>query len=579
MNQNTGTIMQDRIRQLFLAPVYAADPEKEQDARTTHRVGVTLLVLAAFSIPFIFLLETPVREYALGATIVGFFIWLFTIQLVKQEKIIAAKTIILAVNTGNLFGIVYAIGGLERATVFTTLFLLALANLLFPRRGAIVYGFILLAITTVILVLDSLNLVPEPVIDNSVRSIYFLYTFTIIAVASMLAIASANSQRNLDIVRRNEAELRERNRELDELRTFLKERVAERTSQLGKRASQLEAISSVARSAASLQNLEELLPVVTRLVSDRFGYYHTGIFLLDENHEYAFLRATNSEGGRRMLNRQHKLKLDAQSIVGYVTSRGEPRIALDVGTDAVFFDNPDLPNTRSEMALPLRVGERVIGALDVQSTQPNAFTEDDISTLTTLTDQIAIAIENARLFSEARTALKESEETFGRYIRQEWSNFAQQAKSAGYLFDGKRTIPVDERDKQEKSKALPQTGRLTLEKDTRELVVPIRLRGQTIGFLDVKSKSGNRKWTQDDITLLEAAAERAALALENARLVDSAQRRASRERTIGEISSKIGAVSNMDAIMQAAVEELGRRIGGATEVTLELDTEHTPSND
>ena len=275
-----------------------------------------------------------------------------------------------------------------------------------------------------------------------------------------------------------------------------------------------------------------------------------------------------------MLERMHQLPLDGSSIVGFSISQGEPRIALDVGTDAVYFDNPDLPDTRSEMALPLRVGRQVIGALDVQSTRPNAFTEENIPTLATLADQVSIAIENARLFSESRKALEETQSTFGSYVRGEWSIFAQQARSSGYQFDGKRTIPLDEKAKQEKTKSLPQTGRLTLEKDKKEFVVPIRLRGQIIGYIDVKSKNDERKWTQDDLTLLEAAAERAALALENARLVASAQRRASRERTIGEISSKISAVSDLDAIMQAAVEELGRRIGGTAEVTLELVNEN-----
>jgi len=569
--------MQERLRSFFTAPVYDNEPEKTQDARTTHRVGIALLILAPFSIPFIFQLESPVRGYALGGTIAGFFIWLITIYLVKRESLTAAKIIILTINTFNLFGVVYAIGGLALSTIFTTIFLLALANLLFPRRGAMYFGALLLVIAITLYILSTINLVPEPAIENTPFSVLLLYTFTVVAVTGMLAIASANFGRNLEIVRRNEIELRERNLELDHLRTSLEERVSERTAQLGKRASQLEAISNVARSTASLQNLGELLPVVTKLVSDRFGYYHTGIFLLDENREFALLQATNSEGGRRMLNRQHKLRLDNNSIVGYVTSRGEPRIALDVGTDAVFFDNPDLPDTRSEMALPLRVGGRVIGALDVQSKQPNAFTEDDISTLATLADQVAIAIENARLFSEAREALKETEETFARYVKQEWSDFAKQAKSSGYLFDGKRITPMDEKDKREKTRALPQTGQLTLQKESKDLVIPIRLRGQIIGYLDVKSKSGNRMWSQDDLTLLEAAAERAALALENARLVDSAQRRALRERTIGEISSKLGAVSDMEAIMQAAVEELGRRIGGGTEVLLEIDTEREES--
>jgi FOG: GAF domain len=373
----------------------------------------------------------------------------------------------------------------------------------------------------------------------------------------------------------SQTRLQKSNRELDELRKALEQRVAERTADLKKRADQLETVSSVARALTSVQDLNKLLPDITKLVSDRFGFYHVGIFLLDEANEFAALRAANSEGGARMLERQHKLKLNSSSIVGFVTSRNEPRVALDVGADSVYFDNPDLPNTRSEMALPLRIGGRVIGALDVQSLQPNAFSEEDIAALTILADQVAIAIENARLFSESSAALTETEKTFERYIKQEWGAFASQAKSTGYLFDGNRVLPTKPKGQhqQEKVKELAQTGRLSLEKPTSEITVPIRLRGQTVGYLEVNSKKGSRQWTRDEITLLESAAERAALALENARLVESAQRHASRERAIGEISSRIGAVTGVDAIMQMAVEELGRKISGAMEVSIELGEE------
>lgn len=353
----------------------------------------------------------------------------------------------------------------------------------------------------------------------------------------------------------------------------LEQRVEERTSELEERANQLEAISSVARSTASIQNLEELLPSITRLVSERFDYYHAGIFLLDKEKEFAILRAANSEGGKRMLERQHKLKLDSQSIVGFVTSRGEPRIALDVGADAVFFNNPDLPDTRSEMALPLRVGGNVIGALDVQSRQPNAFTEEDVSILSTLADQVAIAIENARLFSNAREALKLSEETFKQYVTREWSSFTRGIRTLGYRFDGVHTRPIDTKNIGAKTNGAQQTGNTPYNTDASEISIPIRLRGKIIGMFDVKSKRRNRKWTPDDIALLEAAAERTAIALENARLVESSQMRASREHTIGEISTRIGTANDMDAIMQTVVEELGRKIGSAMEVTFELDTE------
>ena len=150
-------------------------------------------------------------------------------------------------------------------------------------------------------------------------------------------------------------------------------------------------------------------------------------------------------------------------------------------------------------------------------------------------------------------------------------------KHTGFVYDGKRVTTLEESRQQEKRKNVLQTGRLSLEKKSSVIAVPIKLRGQTIGMLDVRSKSGQREWTQDELTLLEAAAERAALALENARLLETSQRRAARERTIGEITSKIGAVSNLEAIMQTTVEELGRRISSTTEVSFEfLDNDEQP---
>jgi GAF domain-containing protein len=352
----------------------------------------------------------------------------------------------------------------------------------------------------------------------------------------------------------------------------------ERTSELRTRAAQLEAVSSVARTIASVQDLETLLPAITKLVSQQFGFYHVGIFLLDAQRQNAVLQAANSAGGLRMLSRQHSLPLDAHSIVGYATSRGEPRIALDVGMDAVYFDNPDLPHTRSEMAIPLRVAGTVIGALDVQSLETNAFSQEDIRVLSTLADQIAIAIENARLFGEAKRSLHESRLLFERYTQQEWSSFARQVRPTGYLFDGKHVVPLDQNSRRDLSKALPQTGGLSLEKVSAAIAIPIKLRGQTIGVLDIRAKNGQRPWKPDEIAMLEAAAERAALALENARLVETAQRRAARERAIGDISTRIGAVSNLESILQTAVEELGRKIGGAAEVTLEIDTTDEQAN-
>jgi nitrate/nitrite-specific signal transduction histidine kinase len=189
----------------------------------------------------------------------------------------------------------------------------------------------------------------------------------------------------------------------------LERMVSERTVELlsaneknERRAKQFESIAQVARAVTSTRDLDVLLTQITTVISREFGFYHVGIFLLDATKEYAILSAANSEGGQAMLQRGHRLKVGEIGIVGYVTGTGSPRVALDTGADAVFFNNPDLPDTHSEIGLPLRAGEEIIGALDVQSTEPGAFSQEDINILSTLADQVSVAIQTARQFEETQ---------------------------------------------------------------------------------------------------------------------------------------------------------------------------------
>lgn len=186
--------------------------------------------------------------------------------------------------------------------------------------------------------------------------------------------------------------------------TNLEYRVSERTDSLERRARQLQAAAEVSKSAATIREVNMLLEEAVQRISDRFGYYHAGVFLISDNGEHAELRAASSEGGQRMLDRGHRLEVGKVGIVGYVTGTGKWRMAADVREDKTHYANPDLPKTRSELVLPLAVGDLIIGALDVQSDQPNAFDEQDIIALQTMADQLAISIQNARLLSE-QTAL------------------------------------------------------------------------------------------------------------------------------------------------------------------------------
>ena len=553
----------------------ASDPKEKSRFMTSDRMVTNILTITAIGLGLIAISvgligDNPIVVNTLSVAVILNIVGIF---LATRGVTLPGRVLLPGILTVAVGLIAYNRGGLYHISIAGFPVVIVLAGLLLGSRGTFFFAALASVTAAVIGYADINGLSPFSETSRTGYDDIIVATTLFFSTSAVLRVIIERLTESIHEAEAFGQAQETANAELKKLQGDLEQRVEQRTAELENRANQLDAISNVARSTASLQSLEELLPAITKVVSERFDYYHTGIFLLDETQEFANLRASNSDGGKRMLARQHKLRLDTNSIVGFVTSQGQPRIALDVGTDAVFFDNPDLPDTRSEMALPLRVGGRIIGALDVQSTQPNAFTENDVANLSTLADQVAIAIENARLFSESRDALRKSEETFSQYVQQEWSSFARHIKTTGYKFDGKRTTPLDEKESQKRVKEIPKTGGLSLEKAPRDLSIPIRLKGQVIGVLDVKSKSKTRKWTPDDITLIEAAVERTALALENARLVESSQLRASRERTIGEISTRIGAVSDIEAIMQAAVEELGRKIGGASEVTLELDTE------
>ena len=344
----------------------------------------------------------------------------------------------------------------------------------------------------------------------------------------------------------------------------LEQTIMDRTRGLEKRAVLLKATSDVGRAITSVRNLTELLEQITLVIYDYFGYYHVGIFLLDQKQEYAVLIATNSEGGRKMLGKNHRLKAGETGIVGYVASTGQARIALDVGQDAVYFDNPDLPNTRSEMALPLVAGAQILGALDVQSTESQAFTEEDISTLQTLADLIAVAIQNSNLLNEMEKALDAARQVYGEVSREAWRKILRYQPRIGYL----ATIPSVA---QTQSEALEPTmtkaftvGDVVFSDDGLTVSLPIKVRGEAIGVIRLKKSEISETWTQEETNLAVLLSDQLSGALESARLYRESQQRAARESLVSDISARISSSARVETIIRETVHELGQTIGNAT---------------
>lgn len=261
-----------------------------------------------------------------------------------------------------------------------------------------------------------------------------------------------------------------------------------------------------------------------------------------------------------MLARQHKLKVGQVGIVGFVTASGKPRIALDVGEDSVHFKNPDLPLTRSEMALPLISNKNIIGALDVQSEAVNAFSQDDIELFSTLADQVAIAIVNSRLYQETVQALEESQVLHRQYLRQEWSRMTADMPVVGYQLTAKGVKPIftpNGGNGKHDTQVVQGTGSLVNAGEEQDAIlnVPITLRGEVIGTIDLKRERGE-SWDEEAVATARAVADQVSQALENARLFEQTQRRADRERKVLEITSRIRSTTDPEAMLQIAASEL-----------------------
>ncbi|MBN1812839.1 MAG: GAF domain-containing protein [Anaerolineae bacterium] len=391
--------MWNRIRKLTTPPFFEQDAEETRKARLLNSILWPMLVLVGAITPILLAIDQDPesRMFTLITMAVMVPATMGAILLMHRGRVQTAGAVLSFSLLVILTLSIYKYGGIRNTTSTGYLLVILLAGLLMDRRGALIFGLLSMVSVLLIYAFESGLIGELPYYDAPTGPFDLLILFAMFVLMAVLLFAALRSINNaLELALHNERSLAETNRQL-----------SARTQDLERRSVQLQAAAEVSRTAISVRDLDALLSQVTHLISEQFGFYHTGIFLLDEADEYAVLQAANSAGGQRMLEEGHRLKVGKQGVVGYVTGTGEPHIVLDVGTDAVHFNNPLLPETRSEMALPLKLGAQIIGALDVQSKQEGAFDEKDATVLQTMADQLAIAIENARLLHEAQQTVHE----------------------------------------------------------------------------------------------------------------------------------------------------------------------------
>jgi GAF domain-containing protein len=520
---------------------------------------------------------------ALLAAAIGGFGWQYILPI-GSLLILALISLVLLVRgilvpaqillPSSLFvGITYIIAappgyGLHDINLLAYAVVITLASLTLGQRGAFAFAGLIILSVFGIGIAEMRGIIVSPTSSLTLPVSPFAISIVILAITfiqrSLINLLNENTNR----AQVSEREVIQRNAELQTLSDGLERTVQQRTFALEKRAAQLQAITELSENIAQMQDLNEVLPAATRLISEYFGFYHVGIFLIDGAREYANLQATNSEGGRRMLQRNHRLKVGS-GIVGYTAETGIPRIALDVGEDAVFFDNPDLPDTRSEAALPMKSRGEIVGILDVQSKLAGAFTDEDLQVLTTLASQVAISLENARLLTEARAALAQVQQVYDEFTRAEWSRTIAKVEQSGFRYNAGRIEMLEGTIASSEVIDAVRTGEVVTgsidpsQENHNVIAVPVKVRGETIGVISIEANDPSKAWLESDITMVAAVAERAAFAMENARLFQDARRRAAKEQAISEATVRISSAVNMENILHTTAEELERVLGGS----------------
>jgi len=437
--------------------------------------------------------------------------------------------------------------GLALVVITASVMINTAAGIFFAALSVAAYAFPGWALTT--------GLVPAPFMPQSIIIFDAVGLGIFLAIFLMLNVLSNREMvRALEREQRVSGQLQAQSRELEDL-------VASRTRGLERRATQLQTASEIAKLASEAGDARNLMGQAIELIRARFGFYHASIFMLDESGSWAQLEASTGEAGQKMLARKHRLATGSASIIGWVMANRLPRVALDVDQDPFHFKNPLLPETRAEMAVPLMVGKRLLGALDVQSTEPHAFGEDDVRTLEAIASELAVAIDSARIQREMQRQLERIEVAYRQQVQQGWQRVGRTGKlPIIHLDQHGELMPSTEEDFPLIEDAVRQASTV-VSADQREVAIPIEVRGEVIATLAARRPRLAEPWTEDEIALIEAIAAQSALALENARQRGEEQRRVTELEVINRISQAVSQMLRLDTLYRIVHRQINQVLG------------------
>jgi GAF domain-containing protein len=371
-----------------------------------------------------------------------------------------------------------------------------------------------------------------------------------------------------------------------QLRRQLDTFTSDMSSRVDARTRDLQVTQEIGRAAISETNLDRLMTQVVNLITERFDQiYHAQIFLIEGN--YAVLKASTGEAGEQLLAKGHRLAVGSLSVIGQVAQQNQSIIARDTTASGIHHQNEFLRRTRAELATPIRLGSQIIGALDVQSTTRDVFDEDLVTIIETLTAQVAIAIENSRLYEQSQQRLQEYETANRQRTQHNWGDFMHSQRTQRMVTHAGAQITNDYSSLREQATTTRQmaVGSIT-ERNTIPIAIPVIIRDQILGVIEWEISE--QEFSQNHILLAEELSSRLAISLDNARLVQAGRQTADNERIINTISAKISGQTDIEQILQTAIEEVGQALR-APRVNIQLqkgtvsqnghqDSDHQPTS-
>lgn len=550
--------MVKQFRAFLVPPVFPEDDDKTRRAKYSHVMALAFLILAI-------LYETAVRVLVGYSGLAIFDYILIGVAAICITGLVLLRKGYVRLTSFLLVALVWLACNAVAATSFGVRDVSYIINFAIVLMAGLLLGWQAAWITTVLSIAAGIGLAYAEQNQLIVTNTYSITSFTrdmafIFGLNGVLIYLLINGLENaLRRSRGHLAELASANVNLSQTQEELQWRSEEllaANQQLAHRTDRLHAIAMVARSAAGVQSFDVLLVSLAGIISKQLGYFHVGVFLLDEQREFAILRSSNTEAGLKMLQNDYRIPVKQSSLIGLVTQTGRPKLIRSSEDRSAFLHSLELPQSQSELLLPLKTGEQVMGILDIQSTEPGDFGEEDVAILSILADQVATTLQNLLLYEESQNAWQRATTNAEQSSAESWKQYKKAIEMKGYRYDGIKSEPL-------KSPVMPSGN------GTNGLAVPIQLRGQTIGSFNLKPSDPTRGWTDDELMMVRATAERVALALEGARLLEEAQKRATREAFLSDIATKLSASFQLDSILRDTVQELGQTFKNST-VTFQL---------